>query len=137
MDVTLDRDDVAETFPPLRAGPTSIEFDVTGAMIVLVDDVLFKGRTIRAALDQIIDFGRPAKIELAVLDYGGISEAAFWEGYGSGRDEAASAMIRRQFYLLYEVQKYMPIRVWRRNNPAAAERYKQQSFELAAQLLPR
>lgn len=67
MDVTLYRDDVADTFPPLRAAPTSIEFDVTDAIIVLVDDVLFNGRTIRAALDQIIDFGRPAKIELAVL----------------------------------------------------------------------
>jgi hypothetical protein len=45
-------------------------------------------------------------------------------------------MIRRQFYLLYEVQKYMPIRVWRRNNPTDAARYKQQSLALAAQLLP-
>jgi hypothetical protein len=45
-------------------------------------------------------------------------------------------MIRRQFYLLYEVQKYLPIRVWRRNDPSTAARYKQQSFALAAQLLP-
>ena len=67
MDITLYRDDVTAQFPPLKAGPTSIEFNVTDAYIVLVDDVLFKGRTIRAALDQIIDFGRPAKIELAVL----------------------------------------------------------------------
>ncbi len=67
MDITLYRDDVTVQFPPLNAGPTSIEFNVTDAYIVLVDDVLFKGRTIRAALDQIIDFGRPSKIELAVL----------------------------------------------------------------------
>jgi len=67
MDVTLYRDDVTGQFPPLTAGPTSIEFNVTGMYIVLVDDVLFNGRTIRAALDQLIDFGRPAKIELAVL----------------------------------------------------------------------
>jgi len=67
MDITLYRDDVTVQFPPLSAEPTSIEFDVTDARIVLVDDVLFKGRTIRAALDQLIDFGRPAKIELAVL----------------------------------------------------------------------
>jgi fructosamine-3-kinase len=77
------------------------------------------------------------EIEFAVLDYCGISEPAFWEGYGRPRDESPSATIRRQFYLLYEVQKYMPIRVWRRNDPAGALRYKQQSFALAAQLLPR
>jgi hypothetical protein len=50
------------------------------------------------------------------------------------RDESPSAQIRRLFYLLYEVQKYMPIHIWRRNNPAGAERYKQQSLALAAQL---
>ena len=88
----------------------------------------------------LLDFDRAlwgdVEIEFAVLDYCGISEPAFWEGYGTPRDESLSAMIRRQFYLLYEVQKYMPIRVWRRNNPAAAARYKQQSFALAAKLLP-
>ena len=76
------------------------------------------------------------EIEFAVLDYCGISEPAFWEGYGKPRDESPSATIRRQFYLLYEVQKYMPIHVWRRNDPAGALRYKQHSFALAAQLLP-
>lgn len=75
------------------------------------------------------------EIEFAVLDYCSISEPAFWKGYGTPRDKSPSAMIRRQFYLLYEVQKYMPIRVWRRNDPAAALRYKQHSFNLASQLL--
>jgi aminoglycoside phosphotransferase (APT) family kinase protein len=88
----------------------------------------------------LVDFDRAlwgdVEIEFAVLDYCGISEPAFWEGYGTARDESRPAMIRRQFYLLYEIQKYMPIRVWRRNNPAAAEQYKQHSFTLAAQLLP-
>ena len=88
----------------------------------------------------LVDFDRAlwgdVEIEFAVLDYCGISEPAFWEAYGVPRDESPSAMIRRQFYLLYEVQKYMPIRIWRRNNPASAARYKQQSFALAAQLLP-
>ena len=87
MDVTLYRDDVAETFPPLRAGPTSIEFDVTGTVIVLVDDVLFKGRTIRAALDQIIDFGRPAKVELAVLVDRGHREVPIQPDYVGARFE--------------------------------------------------
>jgi Ser/Thr protein kinase RdoA (MazF antagonist) len=74
------------------------------------------------------------EIEFAVLDYCGISEPAFWEGYGRPRDESPPAMIRRLFYLLYEVQKYMPIRIWRRNDPAGALRYKRHSFALAAQL---
>ncbi len=88
----------------------------------------------------LVDFDRAlwgdVEIEFAVLDYCGISEPAFWEGYGLTRNETPPAMIRRQFYLLYEVQKYMPIRVWRRNNPAAAEQYKQHSLSLALQLLP-
>ncbi len=86
----------------------------------------------------LVDFDRAlwgdVEIEFAVLDYCGISQSPFWEAYGTWRDESLSAMIRRQFYLLYEVQKYMPIRIWRRNNPASAARYKQHSFALAAQL---
>jgi len=89
----------------------------------------------------LVDFDRAlwgdVEIEFAVLDYCGISEPSFWEGYGIPRDESLPAMIRRQFYLLYEIQKYIPIRVWRRNNPADAMRYKQQSFQMAAELLPR
>ena len=46
---------------------TIIDFDITGKKVVLVDDVLFTGRTIRCAMDQLIDFGRPAVIQLAVL----------------------------------------------------------------------
>ncbi len=88
----------------------------------------------------LLDFDRAlwgdVEIEFAVLDYCGISEPAFWEAYGTPRDESPPAMIRRQFYLLYEVQKYMPIRIWRRSDPAAAARYKQHSFALAAQLIP-
>jgi fructosamine-3-kinase len=74
------------------------------------------------------------EIEFAVLDYCGISEPAFWEGYGAQRDTSLPALVRRQFYLLYEIQKYMPIRMWRRNDPAGAARYKEQSLALAAQL---
>jgi len=87
----------------------------------------------------LVDFDRAlwgnVQIEFAVLDYCGISESPFWEGYGARRDTSPSAMIRRQFYLLYEVQKYMPIRIWRRNDPISAARYKQQSLALAARLL--
>jgi len=89
----------------------------------------------------LVDFDRAlwgdVEIEFTVLDYCDISEPPFWEGYGTRRDESPSARIRRQFYLLYEIQKYMPIRIWRRNDPAGALRYKQHSMALAAPLFPR
>ena len=69
-----------------------------------------------------------------MLDYCGISERAFWSGYGRQRDESQPALIRRHFYLLYEVQKYMPISIWRGKNPPAALDYKEHSLFLAAQL---
>jgi pyrimidine operon attenuation protein/uracil phosphoribosyltransferase len=72
IDITLYRDDLAESthFPELRA--TDIVFDVDGAEIVLVDDVLYTGRTIRSALDALMDLGRPRAVRLAVLmDRGG------------------------------------------------------------------
>jgi pyrimidine operon attenuation protein/uracil phosphoribosyltransferase len=67
VDITLYRDDLgqAERWPVLRG--TEIAFNVDGAEIVLVDDVLFTGRTVRAALNTICDLGRPACIRLAVL----------------------------------------------------------------------
>jgi pyrimidine operon attenuation protein/uracil phosphoribosyltransferase len=66
LDVTLHRDDLDQRAAP-TVHPTEISFDVTGKTIVLVDDVLFSGRTTRAAMDALNDFGRPKKIQLAVL----------------------------------------------------------------------
>jgi pyrimidine operon attenuation protein/uracil phosphoribosyltransferase len=66
LDVTLHRDDLNQRAAPTMH-PTDIPFDVTGRIIVLVDDVLFSGRTTRAAMDALNDFGRPQKIQLAVL----------------------------------------------------------------------
>lgn len=67
LDITLYRDDLrAKLKQPILKG-TDIAFDVTDKNIVLVDDVLFTGRTIRAALDQLMDLGRPKTIQLAVL----------------------------------------------------------------------
>lgn len=67
LDITLYRDDLAirKDQPVLRK--TSIPFNVSGLNVILVDDVLFTGRTIRAAMDGLIDLGRPAEIQLAVL----------------------------------------------------------------------
>ena len=67
LDITLYRDDLSlrKEQPVLRK--TSVPFDISGKIIVLVDDVLFTGRTIRAAMDRLIDLGRPAEIQLAVM----------------------------------------------------------------------
>jgi len=66
IDISMHRDDIA-----LRGasaiGATQVAFDITGKTIVLVDDVLFTGRSTRAALDELADFGRPQRIQLAVL----------------------------------------------------------------------
>lgn len=66
LDIGLYRDDLARR-PTTRLGRTFMPVDLTDEEVVLVDDVLFTGRTVRAALDALSDLGRPAKIELAVL----------------------------------------------------------------------
>lgn len=67
LDITLYRDDLRLRGPAAQVGKTSIQHDITGKAVVLVDDVLYTGRTVRAALDAIADLGRPACIQLAVL----------------------------------------------------------------------
>lgn len=72
IDVSFHRDDYAEKGLPAEVRPTQISFDVNGATIVLVDDVLYTGRTTRAAINELFDYGRPARIMLATLvDRGG------------------------------------------------------------------
>jgi pyrimidine operon attenuation protein/uracil phosphoribosyltransferase len=66
LDVSMHRDDLDRRAAP-KIYPTVIPFDVTGKTVVLVDDVLFSGRTTRAAMDALNDFGRPKNIQLAVL----------------------------------------------------------------------
>lgn len=67
LDITLYRDDLSTlAYNPVMHG-TEIDFDISGKTIVLVDDVLFTGRTIRCALDALIDMGRPKEIQLAVM----------------------------------------------------------------------
>jgi pyrimidine operon attenuation protein/uracil phosphoribosyltransferase len=67
LDISFHRDDIGRNPIPKEFAPTLIPVDVTGADVVLVDDVLFSGRTIKAALNELFDHGRPAKVELAIL----------------------------------------------------------------------
>lgn len=81
LDITLYRDDLRNslTLPELKE--TNIPFNVDQASIILVDDVLFTGRTIRAAIDAILDFGRPSSIQLAVLIDRGLRELPIQPDY--------------------------------------------------------
>jgi pyrimidine operon attenuation protein/uracil phosphoribosyltransferase len=67
LDVTFYRDDYRKTLKKSKAKATDIPFDLNGMNVVIVDDVLFTGRTVRAALDALVDFGRPKTIQLAVI----------------------------------------------------------------------
>ena len=67
LDITFYRDDIGMRAEAPEVHETRIDFDITGRTVVLVDDVLYTGRTIRAALDALVDFGRPTAIQLAVL----------------------------------------------------------------------
>ena len=72
LDITLYRDDLQTIGPRPVVGKTHLPWAIDGKSVVIVDDVLYTGRTIRAALDELADFGRPARIALAVLvDRGG------------------------------------------------------------------
>jgi pyrimidine operon attenuation protein/uracil phosphoribosyltransferase len=67
LDITLYRDDLTQASEQPVVHATEIDFNIDGKIVILVDDVLFTGRTIRCALDALIDYGRPAAIRLAVL----------------------------------------------------------------------
>jgi len=101
LDIALYRDD----FTSLAAQPitkgSDILFSIDGRTVVLVDDVLFTGRTVRAALDQLIDFGRPARIELAVLVDRGHRELPIRADYvgrslSTSREEAVQVWVREE-----------------------------------------
>jgi pyrimidine operon attenuation protein/uracil phosphoribosyltransferase len=67
LDITLYRDDLSTISHQPVVGPSEIPADINGKVVVLVDDVLYTGRTVRAAMDALIDFGRPRAIQLAVV----------------------------------------------------------------------
>jgi len=67
LDITLYRDDLVSLSDQPILNSTSIDFDIRDKIVILIDDVLYTGRTVRAALDAIIDLGRPKSIQLAIL----------------------------------------------------------------------
>ncbi|MEE8399811.1 MAG: bifunctional pyr operon transcriptional regulator/uracil phosphoribosyltransferase PyrR [Desulfobacterales bacterium] len=81
MDITLYRDDWTRISQHPVVKATNISFSVDGRQIILVDDVLYTGRTTRAALDALVDFGRPDRIELAVLVDRGLRELPIQANY--------------------------------------------------------
>ncbi len=92
LDITLYRDDLARAGAPPMLRPTDIPFALDDRTVVLVDDVLYTGRTTRAALDALMDFGRPRAIQLAVLVDRGHRELPIQPDYAghvirTGRDE--------------------------------------------------
>lgn len=99
IDITLYRDDLSNALSqPILKG-TEINFPISGSRIVLVDDVLYTGRTVRAALDAIIDFGRPRLVELACLVDRGHRELPIRADYvgkniPTGRDESVKVRLR-------------------------------------------
>ena len=75
LDITLYRDDLSTIGPNAVTRGTEIDFDVTDTWLVLVDDVLYTGRSVRAALDALVDLGRPRAIKLAVVGTGAADKA--------------------------------------------------------------
>lgn len=67
LDITLYRDDLSQLAAHPQVGKTDLEFDVEDKIVLLVDDVVYTGRTVRSALDELVDFGRPRAIRLVVL----------------------------------------------------------------------
>lgn len=99
IDITLYRDDLSTLGPQAIVGSTDINYDITGKTIVLVDDVLFSGRTVRAALDQIVDFGRPKAVRLLVLIDRGLHEYPIQADYvGMKLDTDYTQVVQVRFH---------------------------------------
>ncbi len=101
LDITLYRDDFTTIAAQPVAKGTDIPFSIDGRVVVLVDDVLFTGRTVRAALDELIDFGRPARIELAVVVDRGHRELPIRADYvgktmTTARDEVVQVLLAEE-----------------------------------------
>jgi len=95
VDITLYRDDVFRGLPRPVIGPTELPFELEGTTVVLVDDVLYTGRTVRAALDALMDYGRPRAVQLAVLIDRGRRELPIQADYvGLSAETAADESVK-------------------------------------------
>jgi len=132
LDITLYRDDLTTVAAqPILRG-TEIPFSIDGRTVVLCDDVLFTGRTVRAALDELIDFGRPARIELAVVVDRGHRELPIRADYvgealTTERDEAVQVRLQEEdgedaVVMLVPARRAAPRRRPARRAPAAQAR---------------
>jgi pyrimidine operon attenuation protein/uracil phosphoribosyltransferase len=91
LDITLYRDDLQTGGPRPDVGPTNLPWAIDGKHVVSVDDVLYTGRTVRAALDELADFGRPTRIRVAgVIERGGREVPIQPDGVGKTLDVAPS-----------------------------------------------
>ena len=81
LDITLYRDDLSEKYTTPHVNSSVVDFDVNGKSIILIDDVIYTGRTARAAMDAIMQLGRPSKIELAVMVDRGHRELPIFANY--------------------------------------------------------
>ena len=91
IDISFHRDDISHHPIPKEYSPTLIPHDINGAAIILVDDVLHTGRTVKAALDELFDHGRPSGVELAVLADRGGRKLPFSPDYCGVTIDAADA----------------------------------------------
>jgi len=133
LDITLYRDDLTTIAPHPVIQGTDIPVSIDGRTVVLADDVLFTGRTVRAALDELVDFGRPARIELAVLVDRGHRELPIRADYvgkvlATARPEIVQVKLREtdgeDRVVLLEPEPAPPPRGKARAKPAAKRRGK-------------
>jgi len=122
IDISFYRDDLADRAP--GAGPvvhaSHLDFDLSGRTVVLVDDVLFTGRTVRAAIEAIFDYGRPARVQLAVLCDRGHRELPIRPDYvGKNLPTARAERVNVQ---LEETDGYDEVTISQREGSAAAKR---------------
>lgn len=132
------RDEQQQLLALLETHLTCFDRDVPASLLHM--DIWAQNILVSAdGLTGLVDWDRALwgdpEIEFAVLDYCGISQPAFWDAYGGGRDTSYCGHIRNTFYLLYEIQKYIVIRHGRNNDPASARRYKEQALRIIRQEL--
>jgi pyrimidine operon attenuation protein/uracil phosphoribosyltransferase len=95
VDITLYRDDVFKGLPKPEIGPTDLKHSIEGRSVVLIDDVLFTGRTVRAAMDVLVDYGRPRTVQLAVLVDRGRRELPIQPDYAGVRMQTTAEQFVR------------------------------------------